>query len=87
MSAMRTLSPRDRRALQLGALLALPALLYAGAVKPYVASVAAARAEIETQRGLLTRERALIDAAPRLPGASVRWTCRWPSTALRRSTS
>ena len=46
---MAALSARDRRALRLGLLLAIPALIYVFAVKPYVASVQVAKADLQTQ--------------------------------------
>ncbi len=62
------LGSRDRRALMLGALVAVPALLYLAAIKPYIASMRRVKERIETQRELLRREKALVAAAPRLPG-------------------
>ena len=58
-----TLSPKDARALKLGALIQVPALLYAGVVKPYVGSVRDLSARVSAERALLARERGLIGAA------------------------
>lgn len=64
------LSPRDRRALRMGAVLAGPALVYALAVRPYLASLGSARSILSAQRDLLARERALV-AAPLIPKQAV----------------
>ena len=69
MAARVALSTRDRRALQLGAIVALPALLYVAAIKPYLRSVADAKTAIASQGDLLRRERALVASAPELPRA------------------
>jgi hypothetical protein len=61
------LADRDRRALRLGLRLSAPVLLYAFAVKPYVASVRAIDSQLQTQSELLTRERALVADAPSIP--------------------
>jgi len=60
-------SARDRRALRMGFFLALPAVIYALGVKPYLASVRSANDQLQTQRELLAREEALVRAAPGLP--------------------
>lgn len=56
------LSPRDQRALVLGAAVLAPTLVLVLAVKPYVGRVAAAREELRAERALLERERELIAA-------------------------
>ena len=63
------LSPRDRRAIRLGLLVLLPALLWVGVVRPWRRSLDETRDRLETERGLLARERALIAAAASLPDA------------------
>ena len=60
-------SDRDRRALVMGFRLATPALVYAFAVKPYVASVREVKNRLESQSELLTRENALVAQAPFIP--------------------
>jgi len=65
--SLARLRPRDRRALLLGACIGAPALAWAFAVQPYIATMRADRATLETQRSLLARERGAIDAAPRTP--------------------
>ena len=57
------LSPRDRRALVLGAAVLAPALLFVYAVKPFTGRLAAAREELRAERALLGRERELVAAA------------------------
>jgi type II secretory pathway component PulM len=54
---------RDRRALSLGALVAIPALVYGAAVRPYVAETRAVRAQAESERALLDRELAALRSA------------------------
>ena len=61
------LSPRDRRALRLGALLVAPVLAYALLARPYVASVQSARSALARERDLLAREQALVDETPSFP--------------------
>jgi hypothetical protein len=65
--ASTRLASRDRRALRIGLLLGVPALVYALAIKPYVASVHTAKDLVQTQRELLARERALVADAPNMP--------------------
>jgi hypothetical protein len=60
-------SARDRRALRFGLWLSAPALLNSFAVKPYIASIRSIENQLETQRGLLARERAILAAAPSVP--------------------
>ena len=61
------LADRDRRALRLGLRLSAPALLYAFAVKPYVASVRTIKSQLRTQSELLAREQALVADAQSIP--------------------
>jgi len=61
------LADRDRRALRLGLRLSAPALLYAFAVKPYVASVRTINGQLQTQSELLAREQSLVENAPSIP--------------------
>ncbi|HEU4628955.1 MAG TPA: type II secretion system protein GspM [Gemmatimonadaceae bacterium] len=68
MSAAR-LSDRDRRALRLGALVLLPALLWVWAVRPYLDALGAARDRLAIEREALARERALLDGEPALAAA------------------
>jgi len=63
------LSPRDRRAIRLGLLVLAPVVLWTGVVRPYRRSLDETRDRLETERGLLARERALIVAATTLPDA------------------
>jgi hypothetical protein len=66
LTALR-LSSRDRRALRLGLVLAVPTLIYVFAIKPYVASIRVAKDSLQTQRDLLAREEALVRNAPNMP--------------------
>lgn len=66
-TAFARLRPRDRRALLLGSVLAIPVLLWSLAVKPYVAALGADRDELASQRDLLARELGAVAAAPRTP--------------------
>ncbi|HEX2211266.1 MAG TPA: GspMb/PilO family protein [Longimicrobium sp.] len=66
---MRTihLSPRDRRAVLMGALLILPATAWSQGVMPYLRAVREARAELKSERGLLERELQVLAGAGRYP--------------------
>lgn len=55
-----TMSPKDRRAIALGALLVLPALLFIYGVRPYRASLATTRDELDIARLALSREKAAV---------------------------
>jgi hypothetical protein len=59
------LSPRDRRALRLGAWIVLPALFVAFVVRPGVTQVSALRDALDVERRLLSREQAAIATARR----------------------
>jgi hypothetical protein len=61
------MSPRDRRALTLGAAILLPALFYVWGVKPYAAALADSRQRLSVERETLARERAAVSAAHRNP--------------------
>jgi hypothetical protein len=61
------LGARDRRALTLGAMVALPVFFYVFAVRPYGAALADARERAASQRDLLTREVALLSQSSRFP--------------------
>ncbi len=68
MSARLNLSPRDRRALSLGALVLLPSLFFIWAVKPFLATLSESRDFLSVERAALSRERAAVSAAQRNPG-------------------
>ncbi len=68
MSPRAGLSPRDRRALMLGAFVLLPSLFFVWGVKPYLASLSEARDFLSVERAALSRERAAVTAAQRNPG-------------------
>lgn len=80
--AMRNLSPRDRRAVLLGALVLVPALLWVAAVQPYRAALADVRERTATERALLQRELALIDAGA-TPAIVMEMEARAQRAALR----
>lgn len=61
----RTLRPRDRRALRLGALVAGPVLAVLLVVQPYARALLAARADAAIQRELLARELGALRDGPR----------------------
>jgi hypothetical protein len=62
-----TMSSRDRRAVILGAVVLLPALLFIWGVRPYRAALADARDQLATERAALARERAAIETARQNP--------------------
>ena len=63
-----TMSPKDRRAIILGALIVLPALIFLYGVRPYRSAMAETRDELETARLALSREKAAVAAKPTTPG-------------------
>lgn len=63
------LSPRDRRAVLLGALFLLPAAGWFWIARPFVRSLDQASARLSTERELLSREEALIAQAVTFPAA------------------
>ncbi len=58
---------RDRRALIVGLAIVGPILLFQGAIAPYARALGQVREQIEVERNLLRRERAMIAEAPRYP--------------------
>src|SRR5262249_62278116 len=62
-----TMGARDRRAVMLGGLVLLPALLFIWGVRPYQAALSDARDQLATERATLARERAAILTARRNP--------------------
>jgi hypothetical protein len=61
------LSPGDRRAVMIGAVILVPALLYVYAARPIARAIADKRAAAVQQTDLLARERAMIERSPRFP--------------------
>lgn len=55
-----TMSPKDRRAIVMGAVIVLPALIFIWGVRPYRAAMAATRDELETASLALSREKAAV---------------------------
>lgn len=68
-SLLKSLSPRDRRALKMGGAVAALALVFVFGIKPYVRALTETRDELSMQRNLLTRERVVLNASNRLPAA------------------
>lgn len=66
---LRTLSPRDRRAVIVGTAVLLPALSWGLGVRPYRNYLGDIEERIAAERALLQRERALLERATTLPGA------------------
>jgi hypothetical protein len=62
MRILNAMSARDRRALIIGGALVVPALLFAGVIRPWLLAEAALRANTSAQRDLLERERDLLAA-------------------------
>jgi len=63
------LSTRDRRALRLGLIVALPVVLWAGAFRPWRRAWTETSDRLATERSLLVREQALLENATTLPDA------------------
>jgi hypothetical protein len=61
------LSARDRRAIRIGTLVLLPALLWVGVVRPYRSLWGETQDRLDAERALLARERALLEGAAALP--------------------
>lgn len=55
-----TMTAKDRRAIVLGAVIVLPALLFIWGVRPYRASLATTREELDIARLALSREKAAV---------------------------
>ena len=73
-----TMSPKDRRAIILGSLIVLPALIYIWGVRPYRATLGETRDELETARVALSREKAAVMTNTANPGGQ-----RMADSALR----
>lgn len=67
MTLLKRMSPRDRRALLYGAMLAVPLIGYKGIVQPFLAKLTEVRGAVTRERSLLERELALLGRAPDLP--------------------
>ena len=61
------MSPRDRRALMIGAVILAPSLFFIWGARPYVAALSDARQRLDIEREALSRERAAVAAAHRNP--------------------
>lgn len=61
------MSPRDRRALVLGAAVLAPAFFFMWGVRPYLAALSDTRQRLVVEREALARERAAVSAARRNP--------------------
>jgi hypothetical protein len=63
-----TMSPKDRRAIILGAVIVLPALIFIWGVRPYRIAMAETRDQLDAARLALSREKAAVAAKPTAPG-------------------
>lgn len=57
------LRPRERRAIRIGLIVLVPALLLTGVVRPYFDALEESRDRLAAERALLVREKALVDEA------------------------
>jgi len=80
---LRTLADRDRRAVMIGLLVLLPALLWIVAVRPYRAALADMKERLAAEQGLLQREEALLAQAATIPGEVAATSARAQRAALR----
>ncbi len=64
---LSTMSPADRRALTLGAIVLVPSLFFVFAVKPFRAALADVQQQLATESDAFARERAAVSAAKRNP--------------------
>jgi hypothetical protein len=62
------MAPKDRRAIILGTVLVLPALIFIYGVRPYRAALAQTGDELETARLALSREKAAVETRDTTPG-------------------
>ena len=85
---VRGLSSRDRRALMVGAVVLVPALLWVAVVRPYRNLLADYSDRLATEQALLERERGLMREVPTLPdrlaearSQLTRWNARFVQSA------
>jgi hypothetical protein len=64
---LSTMSPADRRALTLGAIVLVPSLFFVFAVKPFRAALADVQQQLASESDAFARERAAVSAAKRNP--------------------
>ncbi len=62
-----TLSPRDRRALVIGAIILMPALAWSGVVQPWLGALEDLKDRLAAEQNLLAREHGILREAPDLP--------------------
>jgi hypothetical protein len=84
----RALSARDRRALVIGAVVLVPALLWTAVMRPYVRTLGDYRDRLAAERALLEREKAVLEEVPMLPArleearsALARWNAGFVQSA------
>jgi hypothetical protein len=82
-SSASRLAPSDRRALIVGAIAVGVMLSYTWIARPVVIGILARREVLTQQRGLLSREKALLATAPALPAARRIATRRLKETGTR----
>jgi len=66
-SRLDTLSPRDRRALVIGAIILMPALAWSGVVQPWLGALEDLKDRLAAEQNLLAREHGILREAPDLP--------------------
>jgi hypothetical protein len=66
------MSPRDRRALTIGACIVIPGLMIPWVIKPYLNALADIHSQTDDARDQLARERRAIAQLPKLPPAQTR---------------
>lgn len=64
---LQRLSPRDRRAIGIGLLILLPALLWVAVIRPYASLLTGMSDRMAAERGLLEREQAVLNQAAAFP--------------------
>ncbi len=62
-----TLSPRDRRAVVIGMVVLVPALIWAGVIQPYLGVLEDLHDRLAAEQALLSKEQGVVRAAPDLP--------------------
>lgn len=61
------LSSRDRRAIVIGVVIVVPALLWSGVVRPYLGALEDLKDRLATEQALLEREQRILRESPELP--------------------
>ena len=77
------ITPRDRRAFRVGALLTAPVLVHTLLVKPYLSSVRSVSEKLQAQRAILAREEEVVANLPTIKAEGVAATAAMRSAAFR----